>query len=84
MSDHATTRHPHWGFHGQDIIERDNGGTILRLSGHSANVLGVSPRKKIVFVGPPCRVYTYDTMTEEERERLEAEIGAKFVRRACR
>ena len=76
-----------WGRYGYEKLERDSRGLIVRTTNHFEAVMAGkckdpgSARVMIFSGGPECREYRYDTVSDEDRERLEAELGARFKRR---
>lgn len=74
-----------WGYHGSEKLTRGEHGLTVRTSNHFEAVMAGKQRgaaKVMVFSGgPECREYRFDTVSDEDRLRLEAEIGAKFKER---
>ena len=74
-----------WGRHGYEKLERDERGLVVRTSQHfEATMMGRQrgiPREMVFSGGPECHVYDCDSISDEDRERLEREIGAPFTRR---
>lgn len=76
-----------WGYHGAEKINRDSRGLIVKTSNHFQSVIrsrrqrNVVPTELVFSGGPECREYHFDTVSDEDRERLEREIGAKFKER---
>lgn len=77
----ATSRNPRWGFFGHTNFRREGDRLIVGFSRQTAQTLGVSRGHTKTITGPPVRVYSYLTISDEDRDRLEREIGHPFVRR---
>lgn len=64
-----------WGYHGAEKLNRDSRGLIVKTSNHFEATMACKQRgaaKVMVFSGgPECREYRFDTVSDEDRERLE-------------
>ena len=75
-----------WGRYGTEKIVRDHRGLVLTTTGKFEGYMEGTvkkPARTVIFSGgPPCKEYRYDTVSDEDRERLEIELGARFKRSA--
>ena len=71
-----------WGRWGTEKIVRDHRGLVLTTTGAFEGYMESTkkkPARVVIFAGgPPCKEYHHDTISDEDRERLEREIGVKF------
>lgn len=77
-----------WGYHGSERLVRDERGLIVMTSNHfeafragnGSSRCKQKAREMVFSGGPECTEYNADTISDEDRERLEREIGAPFAR----
>lgn len=83
------SRDKHWGYHGYSRVPRCGNRIILKISSYiDNNMVGGSritrkKRKKrtiVIECNSLCREYRFDSVSDDDRERLEREIGARFKR----
>lgn len=76
-------KHRRWGYHGTSDVSRDGLKVTCGVTEDFARSMrdrGTELNTDPIQFHTPGKIYRWDTINDDDRARLEAEIGAPFVR----
>lgn len=79
MPCHPRAKHKHHAREGKSLVRHTLEGTYIKHGDGMSKAMGVNPEREI-FYPALHRYYHWRTVSDEDRERLEREIGAPFVK----